>query len=70
MTNPELPSFPRPAGTRYWELPPLILHPFSDTRGPELLVECSRAQLMLAGFLPMEGAVKEELEQIVLRGRV
>ncbi len=70
MTNPEPSSFPRPAGTRYWELPPLILHPFSDNRGPELLVECSRAQLMLAGFLPMEGAVREELEQIVLRGRV
>jgi hypothetical protein len=70
VNNPEPSSFPRPAGTRYWELPPLILHPFSDNRGPELLVECSRAQLMLAGFLPMEGAVREELEQIVLRGRV
>ena len=70
MTHPEPSSFPRPAGTRYWELPPLILHPFSDNRGPELLVECSRAQMMLAGFLPLEGSSKEQLEEIVLRGRV
>ena len=70
MTHPEPSTFPRPEGTRYWELPPLILHPFSDVRGPDLLVECSRAQLMLGGFLPMEGFQREDLEQIVLRGRV
>lgn len=70
MTQPEPSPFPRPAGTRYWELPPLILHPFSDNRGPELLVECSRAQMMLAGFLPPEGSSREQMEEIVLRGRV
>ena len=70
MTHPEPLSFPRPAGTRYWELPPLILHPFSDNRGPEMLIECSRAQVMLAGFLPLEGSSREQLEEVVLRGRV
>ena len=70
MTHPEPSSIPRPVGARQWELPPLILHPFSDSRGPDMLVECSRAQLMLGGFLPMEGAQREDLEQIVLRGRV
>ncbi len=71
MTHPEPSSFPRPAGTRFWELPPLILHPFSDNRGPDLLVECSRAQLMLAGMLPLQGATtRDELEQLVLQGRV
>lgn len=70
MTHPEPLSFPRPAGTRYWELPPLILHPFSDNRGPEMLIECSRAQVMLAGFLPLEGSSRDQLEEVVLRGRV
>jgi len=70
VTHPEPSPVPRSAGTRYWELPPLILHPFSDTRGPDLLVECSRAQMALAGFLPLEGSSREQLEEIVLRGRV
>lgn len=70
MTHPQPSPFPRPAETRYWELPPLILHPFSDNRGPEVLIECSRAQMMLAGFLPADGSSREQLEEIVLRGRV
>jgi hypothetical protein len=53
-----------------WELPPLILHPFSDKRGPDTLLECSRAQLMLAGILPMDGYEREELEKRVVDGRV
>lgn len=70
MTQPEPSSFPRPTGARRWELPPLILHPFSDRRGPETLLECSRAQLMLAGILPMDGLEREALEQRVVEGRV
>ncbi|MDR3633697.1 MAG: hypothetical protein P4L84_07655, partial [Isosphaeraceae bacterium] len=70
MTQPEPSSFPRPPHTRHWELPPLILHPFSDKRGPDKLVECSRAQLMLAGILPMHGFEREDLEKRVIDGRV
>ena len=70
MTNPEPPSIPRPRQTRRWELPPLILHPFSDKRGPDTLVECSRAQLMLAGILPMDGCERATLEKRVIDGRV
>jgi len=70
VTQPEPSSFPRPAHTRHWELPPLILHPFSDKRGPETLVECSRAQLMLAGILPLDGFEREDLEKRVIDGRV
>jgi hypothetical protein len=70
VTNPEPSSFLRPRQTWRWELPPLILHPFSDKRGPETLVECSRAQLMLAGILPMEGFEREALEKRVIDGRI
>ncbi len=70
MTEPEPSSFPRPSRTRRWELPPLILHPFSDRRGPETLLECSQAQLRLAGVLPMDGLAREALEQRVVEGRV
>jgi hypothetical protein len=67
---PEPSSFPRPRKTRRWELPPLILHPFSDKRGPDTLVECSRAQLMLAGILPLDGFDREALEKRVVDGRI
>lgn len=70
MIQPEPSSFPRPAGARRWELPPLVLHPFSDTLGPETLLECSRAQLRLAGILPMDGFDREALERRVVDGRV
>lgn len=69
MNEPEPSPIPRPTGTRRWELPPLILHPFSDKRGPETLLECSRAQLMLAGVLPLDGVEPEVLEQRVVEGR-
>jgi hypothetical protein len=63
---------PRPPteSVRRRELPPLILHPFTDDQGPETLVDCSRAQLMLAGILPDDGISREKLEDRVLRGRV
>lgn len=64
-------SIPRPRLTRRWELPPLILHPFSDRLGPAKLIECSQAQLMLAGLLPTEeGLTREALEKRVVDGRV
>ena len=70
MSHPEPPPIPKPPKSRRWELPPLILHPFSDEHGPETLVECSRAQLMLSGILPSDGATHEALEARVLDGRV
>lgn len=70
MIQPEPPSVPRPTHARRWELPPLILHPFSDRRGPDTLVECSRAQLMLAGVIPMDGFDREALEKRVIDGRI
>jgi len=50
-------------------LPPLILHPFSDSSGPGRLVESSRASLMLQGLLPTGELSKDELEQRLLDGR-
>jgi hypothetical protein len=57
-----------PAG-RVWELPPLILHPFSDPAGPDKLVESSRAHLMLQGLLPTGGLSNDEIEARLLEGR-
>src|SRR6266850_6463928 len=52
-------------GTRVWELPPLILHPFSNQRGPGVLLEGSKAALMLAGLLPGQGEDHDELKKEV-----
>jgi hypothetical protein len=54
---------------RQWKLPPLILHPFSETSGPEKLLASSRASLMLQGVLPGEDYSVEELELTLLAGR-
>jgi len=54
---------------RVWTLPPLILHPFSDSNGPSKLVESSRASLMLQGLLPSGELSTEELEKRLLDGR-
>jgi hypothetical protein len=51
------------------KLPPLILHPFSDPKGADKLVESSRASLMIQGLLPSGARTPEELEQAVLDGR-
>jgi hypothetical protein len=51
------------------KLPPLILHPFSDSAGPGKLVESSRASLILQGLLPKEGFTVEELERALVSGR-
>ena len=56
-------------GTRIWELPPLILHPFSNQRGPGVLMEGSKAALMLAGLLPGQGEDQDELRRKLLVSR-
>src|SRR5262245_25900251 len=52
-----------------WKLPPLILHPFSDSAGPNKLLESSRASLMLQGLLPSGDFTPWELEQKLIEGR-
>jgi hypothetical protein len=52
-----------------WKLPPLILHPFSDSASPQKLVRSSRASLMLQGLLPNESQDIEQLQAILLEGR-
>jgi len=51
------------------KLPPLILHPFADTGGPDKLVESSRANLMLQGLLPAGERNSNDLERVLLDGR-
>ena len=61
---------PALAGTdKTWKLPPLILHPFSDSSGPGKLVESSRASLMLQGLLPAGELSADELDRKLLDGR-
>src|SRR5580698_1035150 len=57
-------------GAQKWELPPLILHPFSDQTGPKKLVLSSRASLMLNGLLPHDESTDDELTSKLLEGRV
>ena len=52
-----------------WKLPPLILHPFNEHIPPSVLLENSKAALMLAGLIPADGADPEELGKRVLAGR-
>ncbi len=51
------------------DLPPLILHPFADSGGPDKLVESSRASLMLQGLLPSGEQSRDDLEKTLLDGR-
>jgi hypothetical protein len=51
------------------QLPPLILHPFADSGGPDKLVESSRASLMLQGLLPSGERSTEDLDRVLLDGR-
>ncbi|MEO7650208.1 MAG: hypothetical protein ABIZ80_07050 [Bryobacteraceae bacterium] len=57
-------------GTQQWQLPPLILHPFSDQTGPGKLVQSSRASLMLNGLLPSDDSTEDELTKRLLEGRI
>jgi hypothetical protein len=52
-----------------WRLPPLILHPFAQERGPDTLLQGSKAQLMLNGLLPGGDSGRDELQRLVLAGR-
>jgi hypothetical protein len=54
---------------RVWKLPPLILHPFSDSSSPHKLLQSSRASLMLQGLLPTEELSVEQLRNVLLEGR-
>jgi hypothetical protein len=51
------------------QLPPLILHPFSNTEENSLLSESSRASLALQGFAPRDQTPLQELDRQLLRGR-
>ena len=51
------------------QLPPLILHPFADSSGPDKLVESSRASLMLQGLLPTGERSTDDLDRTLLDGR-
>src|SRR6185436_11205367 len=61
---------PAAFGSRKWELPPLILHPFSDQTGAGKLVQSSRASLMLNGLLPSDETSEEELTRKLIEGRL
>jgi hypothetical protein len=56
-------------GTAVWDLPPLILHPFSERVSPATLLENSKAALMLAGLAARDGTEDETLHRRVLTGR-
>jgi hypothetical protein len=56
-------------GNRVWELPPLILHPFTNDSGPAVLLQGSKAALTLAGMLPGEGDERDDLTQKLLESR-
>jgi hypothetical protein len=60
---------PIPLGDEIWELPPLILHPFSNEYGPNQLLEGSRAAMMLAGLIPGDGEEQDELHRKLLLSR-
>jgi len=51
------------------KLPPLILHPFSDSNGPGKLMESSRASMMLQGLLPSGDHDRSDLDRTLLHGR-
>lgn len=62
-------TVPNSGARQRFSLPPLILHPFADSTGPERLVESSRASLALQGLLPSGANTPEELDRKVLEGR-
>jgi hypothetical protein len=51
-----------------WELPPLILHPFSSSAGTADVLESSRAALAMAGLLE-DGEPEDALTRKLLKGR-
>ena len=51
------------------QLPPVILHPFSDAHAPDRLTTSARASLILQGLLPDSELGAEELHRRLLDGR-
>jgi len=56
-------------GEMVWEMPPLILHPFNERVSPAMLLENSKAALMLSGLIASEGMDLNELKRRLLTGR-
>jgi hypothetical protein len=52
-----------------WDLPPLILHPFNEHIPPSVLLDNSKAALMLSGLIPSDGTDPDELSRRLFRGR-
>ncbi|HEX4772512.1 MAG TPA: hypothetical protein VH351_16880 [Bryobacteraceae bacterium] len=57
------------SGVLSFRLPPLILHPFSTPEDTSVLMDSSRANLALHGFLPQEESPADDLDRKLLRGR-
>jgi hypothetical protein len=60
---------PIPLEQTVWTLPPLILHPFNEHIPPSVLLDNSKAALMLSGLIPNDGTDPEELGRRILAGR-
>src|SRR5579864_9009381 len=56
-------------GGAVWELPPLILYPFNERVPPAVLLESSKAALMLSGIIPGDGSDPDDLRRRLLSGR-
>jgi hypothetical protein len=56
--------------TEVRELPPLILHPFSEGAAPGRLMEQARSSLLLAALSPSAGNSVEEVADRVARARI
>ena len=60
---------PKPPEEIVWDLPPLILHPFNERIPPSVLLDNSKAALMLSGLIPNDGTEPDELNRRILAGR-
>jgi hypothetical protein len=60
---------PTPSDELVWDLPPLILHPFNERTPPSVLLDNSKAALMLSGLIPSDGTDPEELHRRTMAGR-
>jgi hypothetical protein len=60
---------PTPLEEAVWNLPPLILHPFNEHISPSVLLDNSKAALMLSGLIPSDGTDPDELGRRILAGR-
>src|ERR1017187_3056737 len=61
-----MPTLPEEIGR---DLPPLILHPFNEHTPPSVLLDNSKAALMLSGLIPNDGTDPDELSRRILAGR-